>query len=102
MKDSINKLELLTKLETEINIRSIALSMICNLINAYLEVHPVTKEEQEAIQKAFSQEDAYIKQLISVFNGHLSLADHNSNQDQAKTKKTKTSAAKKSTKSEDE
>lgn len=75
MKGSVctEKLASLSRLETEINVRSIVLTMILNISNAFLATMNSTPEQLKAIQAAFEQENRTIEELNTLLAANIGL-----------------------------
>lgn len=65
------KLNKLKRLETEITIRSIVLSMVLDISNAFLAAYDSTPEQLNIIQAAFEKENNTIKELGVLLNQNL-------------------------------
>jgi hypothetical protein len=66
--EKVNKLK---RLETEITVRSIVLSMVLDISNAFLTAYGSTHEQLNIIQAAFEKENNTIKELGALLKQNL-------------------------------
>lgn len=64
--DNTEKLQSLQNINTDVKIRTTALSMIVNVLNAFIQSHPLTEQEMSNIQAAVNAEYNYITQLTDL------------------------------------
>jgi len=75
LKDITEKAASLEDLKIEIIARNTAISVMVNVINAYLQVHSLSQVEIEAIQKALDNENNQAISLMTVLGNALSITE---------------------------
>lgn len=75
LKNSNDKLSTLTTLSQEIDARNITLSILVNVLNAYLGVHSLSNVELQAVQEALNKEVNYVDTLGRTLATNLGITE---------------------------
>lgn len=75
LKNSNDKLSTLTTLSREIEARNITLSILVNILNAYISVHSLSTVELQAVQEALNKEVSYVDTLSRILATNLGIPE---------------------------